>query len=170
MILANEVIHQALKRDIPYVLAKLDIEITPLTGNFSCAYHHRFNPKYLVLLTAICSSAASRVQLNGRATSAIPVKRSVRQGYLRSHLFFIFAMEALCSMMEEAVTSNQITGLHYTIALYADNVTLMLRATLSNIQAAMCLFNTFGAASDSGRAPWRCSFSMALPPQNSGAF
>lgn len=72
MLLTNELVHGALKGNISYILAKLDIIKAFDTVNweflFTILGWYRFGPYFRLMFKAITSSATSKIQLNGRNT------------------------------------------------------------------------------------------------------
>lgn len=158
MLLSNEIVHKALKRAFSLIMAKLNVVKVFDTINWEYLFiileYYDFGPKFVQFIRAITTSACSKIQLNGKTTLSIPIQRSVHQGCPLSPLLFLIAMEPLSQMMDKAVSLGNIQsfqwpemGISQTLALYADDVNLTLHASLTNVQAAMDTFNTFGEAS-----------------------
>jgi hypothetical protein len=85
-------------------------------------------------------SASTNVLVNGYAGSAFLHGRGLRQGDPISPLLFVIAMDVLSTMFRSAeqagVLSNlSVFGLRHRVSLYADDVVVFARPTVSELAA-----------------------------------
>lgn len=112
--LTNEVIHKAKLVEEAFMLLKLDtikafdclgwIFLTRLLKKIG------FGPLFIRMIEAINVSAAAFVLIQGRLSTPIPLKQSIRHGFPLSPLLFLIMANALSLMIMEVVEEGVIKG------------------------------------------------------------
>lgn len=158
ILFTNELLHQAEQSGENFILLKLDIikAFDKIEWTFLLALLNRlgFNGMLTSFLEATYGSAASAVLINGRMSPSFLLARSVRQGCPLSPLLFIIAIDALSHVLMEETNSGWIEGvripemdIHSAHSLFADDLTMILRADMTFIQNCKDTLDSFGHAS-----------------------
>lgn len=151
-------LHQAATSGEEYLLLKMDVvkAFDRLNWSFLLVLLEKSGMAGTLtrFLRASFAEAASSVVLNGRLTNRIPLTRSVRQGCPLSPLLFILAFDPLNAMLQEAINSRSIVGVHFRKHdlqllqnMYADDLYLVIRAVLCYITVLQQILKCFGDAS-----------------------
>lgn len=105
-------------------------------------------------LAASFATASSVVWLNGRPTPEFHLRSSVRQGCPLSPLLFNIAFEALGVLFQDALWRGSMQGVLFPslqmqllYVMYADDLSLVIRATLHTLREGRRLLKMFGQAS-----------------------
>lgn len=158
ILLTNELLHHAIRSEEDFILLKLDIikAFDKIEWPFLLRLLNRmgFGGLLTTFLQATYESASSAVLINGRMSSSFLLARSVRQGCPLSPLLFIIAIDSLSRIIEEDTASGLLQGVHIPEAhvhishsLFADDLTMFLRAEMRFINHCKALFQSFGLAS-----------------------
>lgn len=120
-------------------------------------------------LKASLHTASSLIILNGRTTQAFRLTRSVPQGCPLSPFLFILAFDSLSHMLNQAVSRRDIVGVEFrdlglaTLhSMFADNLTLIIRATMIYIRYCQRLLKVFGIVSGL-HCLWEQTSAMFIP-------
>lgn len=103
-------------------------------------------------VSAMLSSASTKVLVNGRLGRRICHARGVRQGDPLSPLLFVLVMEVLSSLIREADRRGLLTPLpgehfRHRLAVYADDVVLFLAPSPSDFTCIKSILELFAGAS-----------------------
>lgn len=158
ILLTNELLHQASQSGENFVLLKLDImkAFDKIEWRFllSLLHHLGFGGLLTAFLEATYGSASSAVLINGRMSTSFLLSRSVRQGCPLSPLLFILAIDSLSHILHEDTCAGLIEGvripeadIHVSHNLFADDLTLVLKAESRIIHHCRSVLQSFGQAS-----------------------
>jgi hypothetical protein len=126
------------KKKIPMILLKLDISkaFDTLSWPFllDVLRTRGFGGKWCGWITALMSTATSKILLNGHQGPTIKHFRGVQQGDSLSPMLFILAMDVLHRMFAKASADGvlqplQLHEIKFQCSLYADDVILFIRPT-----------------------------------------
>lgn len=113
-----------------------------------------FCPTFCTWINTILQSAKLSISINGKAVGFFSCSRGVRQGDPLSPLLFCLAEEVLSRGLEALVQEGHLTQIHATRGflmpshcLYADDILIFCKGTLSNIRNIMDLFDDYGVYS-----------------------
>jgi hypothetical protein len=103
-------------------------------------------------VSAMLSSASTKVLVNGRLSRRICHARGLRQGDPLSPLLFVLVMEVLSSLIREADRRGLLTPLpgdqfKHRLAVYADDVVLFLAPSPSDFTCVKSILELFAGAS-----------------------
>lgn len=120
-------------------------------------------------LKASFHSASSLIILNGRPTTSFRLKRSVRQGCPLSPLLFNLAFDALSLMLNRAIANRFIVGVEFPSiglstlhTMFADNLSLIIRAVMLYVIRCRLLLQTFGKVSGL-KCIWEQTVAVLIP-------
>jgi len=110
-----------------------------------------FDPLFCEWILIILHSAKISININGRAVGFFNCTRGVRQGDPLSLLLFCLAEEVLSRGLEVMVHEGRLTQMNATKqlyipshCLYADDILIFCKATLSNVRNITQLFELYG--------------------------
>lgn len=158
VLLVNKLLYRASMEEDDLVALKLDMykafDMMEWLFLFVLLAHLGFRPSFITALHAIFGSAASAILINGRRNCPFQITHSVRQGCPLSPLLFILVADVLSRRISKEITWENIVGLHLpeenlheVHGMYTDDMNLILKGNLENIQNCHSIFNQFGRAS-----------------------
>lgn len=111
-----------------------------------------FGPVWCDIISGMLASASTQVLINGSPAETILHRRRLRQGDPLSPILFILVMDVLCHMVKKAsdvVLLQPLArrALQHRISLYADDVVIFLRPSVSDIGITLDILQLFGDAS-----------------------
>jgi mannosylglycoprotein endo-beta-mannosidase len=155
------------KSKTPALLFKLDIRkaFDSVSWEFILDLLQRrgFPAHFQNWVTALFSTATSRVLLNGIAGCPIAHGRGLRQGDPLSPLLFVLAIDPISQILEEATRLGLLHKLHgrgaiLRTSLYADDAVVFVAPIKEDVQNLAAILQCFGKlpafAQTSLRAPW----------------
>lgn len=158
LLLMSEMLQRARESGENHILLKLDVwkAFDRLEWPFLLAMVEKTGMGGILssFLEASFHSASSLILLNGRPTNSFKLSRSVRQGCPLSPLLFNLAFDALSRMFNRAIATKYIIGVEFpSLALstlhtmFADNLSLIIRAIMLYVVRCRQMLMTFGAVS-----------------------
>lgn len=111
-----------------------------------------FGDRWCGWISALLSTASSRIILNGHQGPPIRHMRGVRQGDSLSPMLFILAMDVLHRLFAKASRDDvlrplPLTEVKYQCNLYADDVILFIKPSVQEARAVKEILRVFGEAS-----------------------
>ncbi|KAM0824886.1 hypothetical protein ACQ4PT_069905 [Festuca glaucescens] len=143
-------------RKIPSFLLKVDVakafDSISWSFLFEVLRQRGFGPRWLRWIALLLRTASTCVMVNGCGGGAFRHGRGLRQGDPISPLLFVIAMDVLSAMLRVADRAGVLSdltplGLKSRVSLYADDVVIFAKATVSDLQAVWSVLDCFGAAS-----------------------
>lgn len=173
LLMLGEMLQQAVSSGEEYVLLKLDVikAFDSLEWPFLLAVIERMGMEGILskFLKAGFASASSSIILNGIPTERFLITRSVRQGCPLSPLLFILAFDLLSLHLLQVLERETIKGVYFPEArvktshnFYADDVYVVIRATMRYIQEFKNILFKFGRASGLCFA-WEATIASCIP-------
>jgi len=137
------------------IALKIDIKKAFDTLNWRFLLHilnrFGFSQVFCDWILNILKSAKISININGKAMGFFNCTRGVRQGDPLSPLLFCIAEEVISRGLETMVREGRLTQMNATKnlyipshCLYADDILIFCRGTLSNIKNIMHLFGLYG--------------------------
>jgi hypothetical protein len=123
--------------------------------------HVGFLPGWLEWVSTLLSAASTWVLLNGRPGNRICHTKGLRQGDPLSPMLFLVVMEVLHAMIRKSddwSLFQQIgsRGLPHRASLYADDMTMFVCPTSTDLLHAQNIFSAFKGASSLGCNMAKC--------------
>ena len=114
--------------------------------------HVGFGSVWCDIISGLLASSSTQILLNGSPGERIKHRRGLRHGDLLSPMLFILAMDVLCLLFQKAAEEELLQPLarrniQHRISLYADDVVIFLRPSVSDIRITLDLLQLFGEAS-----------------------
>ncbi|WVZ82473.1 hypothetical protein U9M48_029730 [Paspalum notatum var. saurae] len=143
-------------RRVPAVLLKIDLAkaFDSVAWPFLLEVLERisFPQRWRDWVSAILSSASTKVLVNGRAGLRICHARGLRQGDPLSPLLFVIVMEVLNALFAEADRSGMLAPLpgdviKYRASIYADDLVIFLTPTATDFSCVRRILELFAGAS-----------------------
>jgi hypothetical protein len=108
-----------------------------------------FPPRWRIWVSALLFTASSKVVLNGVPVEDIQHGRGLRQGDPPSPLLFALAIDPLQDLLQLATNNRALSKLRgkYTrlrLSLYADDVVIFLKPTMTDVSNLKELLHNFG--------------------------
>lgn len=158
LLLMSEMLHRAKESGENHILLKLDVwkAFAHLEWPFLLAIIEKARMSRILssFQEASFHSASFLIILNGRSTNPFKLIRSVCQGCPISPFLFNLAFDSLSLMLNRAVASRYIIGVEVpTLGLatlhtmFADNLSLIIRAAMIYVECCRQILLTFGVVS-----------------------
>jgi hypothetical protein len=141
------------KAKIPALLFKLDIRkaFDSVRWEYILDLLQRrgFPPRFRDWVSALFSTATSRVLLNGIPGAPIDHARGLRQGDPLSPLLFVLAIDPIAHILEEATRIGLLSklrgrGIILRTSLYADDAAVFVSPSKMDIQNLATILQSFG--------------------------
>lgn len=134
---------------------KIDVKKAFDTINWKFLIHvlkcFGFNQLFCGWILNILNSAKISININGKAVGFFSCSRGVRQGDPLSPLLFCIAEEVLSRGLEAMVLEGSLTQISASITLfipshclYADDILIFCKGSLTNVRNIMHLFERYG--------------------------
>ena len=161
VLIANEAINSLIKRNESGVLCKLDIEkaYDHLSWNFLLIVMRKmgFGDKWAAWIRWCISTTSFSVLVNGTPSGFFHSSRGWRQGDPLSPYLFVIGMEALCTLINKAVSGGFLSGcrirgrvgdeVQITHLLFANDTLVFCEATTEQMSSLCWILMWFKAIS-----------------------
>lgn len=140
---------------VPCVMLKIDIakafDTVAWTFLLEVLQHMGFGQRWRNWISAVLSTASTKILLNGRPGRRICHARGLRQGDPLSPMLFVIVMEVLNHFLHWVEQRGYLTPVHglvgSRVSLYADDLILFMLPQERDLQAVKATLTIFGLAS-----------------------
>lgn len=155
VLIANEVVHDAQRRNSPTLVFKVDYEkaYNSIKWSFLTYVLRRmnFDAKWIWWIRGFLSSSTLSVLVNGSPTEEFKMEKGQRQGDPIAHFFFLIVVEGLNGLLKRALSLGSYSWynlgsqnpLPISLLQFADDTLFFGEASIRNAVTLKCILRCF---------------------------